>query len=73
VRGRLDVARFVIGVTARFMPAGAQFAVADVNGKPTLLIRHADETPVIVVSIEASEAGILNIWAIANPDKLGAV
>jgi RNA polymerase sigma-70 factor (ECF subfamily) len=73
VRGRVNVARFVIGVTARFTPAGARLAVADVNGKPTLLIRHPDGTPAIVVSIEVDQARIRNVWAIANPDKLGAV
>src|SRR6266513_6335700 len=70
VRGRADVTRFVIGVTARFTPAGAHLAVADVNGKPTLLIRHPDGTPAIVVSIEVGQGRIHNIWAVANPDKL---
>jgi RNA polymerase sigma-70 factor, ECF subfamily len=73
VRGRADVARFVIGVTARFMPPGAQLAVADVNGKPTLLIRHLDGRPAIVVSIEVRQGHLHTIWAIANPDKLRAV
>jgi RNA polymerase sigma-70 factor (ECF subfamily) len=73
VHGPADVARFVVGVTARFMPAGAQFAVADVNGKPTLLIRHADGTPALVVSLEVDEARIHTIWVIANPDKLRAL
>jgi len=73
VHGRRQVARFVIEVTARYTPIGAQSAVANVNGKPTLLIRHTDGTPAIVVSIEIGETGIQNIWAVANPDKLGAV
>ncbi len=73
VRGREDVARFVIGVTARFAPPGAQFAVADVNGLPTLLIRYPDGTPAVVVSIEVERAQIRNVWAIANPEKLRAV
>ncbi len=73
VRGPLNVARFVIGVTTRFMPAGATFAVANVNGKPTLLIRRADGAPAIVVSLEVGERRVQTIWAIANPDKLGAV
>lgn len=73
VRGPVDVARFVIGVTARFMPAGGQRSVADVNGKPTLLIRHPDGAPAIVVSIEVEHGRIRNIWAIANPDKLRAL
>jgi RNA polymerase sigma-70 factor, ECF subfamily len=70
VRGPADVARFVIGVTAHFMPAGGQVSVADVNGKPTLLIRHPGGSPAIVVSIEVDRGRICNIWAIANPDKL---
>jgi RNA polymerase sigma-70 factor (ECF subfamily) len=73
VRGRMDVARFVIGVTARFTPQAARFDVADVNARPTLLIRHADGRPAIVVSIGISAAGIDNIWVIANPDKLKGV
>jgi RNA polymerase sigma-70 factor (ECF subfamily) len=42
VHGREPVARFVLGVTARFLPPGARVLVADVNGRPTLLIRHPD-------------------------------
>jgi RNA polymerase sigma-70 factor (ECF subfamily) len=73
VHGRDDVARFIVNVTARYTPAGARFEVANVNGRPTLLIRHADGTPAIVVSIELDGALIHNVWAIANPDKLSAV
>ena len=73
IRGRANVARFLIGVTARFAPAGAQYAVADVNGKPTLLVRRSDGTPAVVVSIDVDRARIRHIWAIGNPDKLGAV
>ncbi len=73
VRGRHDVARFVIGVTARGTPPGAQFTVADVNGLPTLLIRYPDGTPAVVVSIEVEQSRVRSIWAIANPEKLRAL
>ena len=73
VRGRDDVARFVLAVTARHLPQDAQFTVANVNSLPTLLIRHPDGEPALVVSIEADPFGIHNIWVIANPDKLKAV
>lgn len=73
VHGRETVARFVLGVTARFLPQGAQFEVANVNGQPTLLIRDAAGRPVIVVSIEVGPVVIRNIWVIANPDKLRAI
>ncbi len=71
VHGRVNVAQFVIGVTVRFTPPGAQFAVADVNGKPTLLIRYPDGTPAIVVSIDVDKARIRDVWAIVNPGQVG--
>jgi RNA polymerase sigma-70 factor (ECF subfamily) len=73
VHGREEVARFVLAATAQFMPLGALFEVANVNGQPTLLIRHIDGKPALVVSIEAGRSGIHNIWVIANPDKLKAM
>jgi RNA polymerase sigma-70 factor, ECF subfamily len=73
VHGPSDVAQFVVGITARFMPQNAQIAVVDVNSKPTLLIRHPDGAPAFVVSIEVDGGGIHNIWVIANPDKLKAI
>ena len=73
VRGREAVARFVLGVTARFMPAGASFGVAQVNGLPTLLIRQATGNPAMIVSVEVQEGQVVGIWTVANPDKLGAL
>ncbi|HEV2356037.1 MAG TPA: RNA polymerase sigma-70 factor [bacterium] len=73
VHGRLNAARFLIGVTARFAPADARYAVANVNGKPTLLVQRAGGTPFAVVSIEVDHDRIRTVWAIGNPDKLRAV
>ena len=73
VHGPANVARFLIGVTARLAPADAQYVVADVNGRPTLLVRRADGTPIAVVSIEIVGGRIGTVWAIGNPDKLTAV
>jgi len=73
LRGAERVARFVIGVTARFMPEGARLMVDDINHRPTLVIRNADGTPAVVVSIEVDQAKISAVWAVANPDKLRAV
>lgn len=47
--------------------------LADVNGRPTLLVRRAGGTPVAVVSIEIEAGRIGTVWAIGNPDKLTAV
>jgi len=73
VRGRDAVGRFVLGVSERFTPPGATFGVADVNGRPTILVRNAEGAPAIVVSIELAGGRIQSIWAIANPDKLRRV
>jgi RNA polymerase sigma-70 factor (ECF subfamily) len=73
VHGPANVARFLIAVTARFTPPGARLAVVNVNGRPTLLIRQADGTPFVVVSIEIDGSRIRTVWAIGNPDKLTAV
>jgi RNA polymerase sigma-70 factor, ECF subfamily len=73
IHGRADVARFLVGVTARFAPAAARRVVADVNGKPTLLVRRNDGTPIVAVSIDVDRGQIPTIWAIGHPEKLGAV
>jgi RNA polymerase sigma-70 factor (ECF subfamily) len=73
LHGRAAVAQFVLGVSARFIPQGARFAVVDVNGKPTLLISQADGAPAIVISLEVGQGLIQSIWTVANPDKLGGL
>lgn len=73
VHGREAVGRFVLGVSARFTPPGATLNVAGVNGKPSILIRHADGAPALVVSFEVGGGLIQGIWVVANPDKLGRV
>jgi len=73
VRGREAVARFLIGVAARFTPVDAQVSITEVNGRPALLVRDAQDAPAFVVAIEAVEGKIQKVWAMANPDKLQGV
>jgi RNA polymerase sigma-70 factor (ECF subfamily) len=73
VRSRDAVGRFILGVSERFTPPGATFAIADINGRPTILVRNSDGSPAIVLSVELDEGRIQSIWAIANPDKLTRV
>jgi RNA polymerase sigma-70 factor, ECF subfamily len=73
LHGAAAVARFLIHVTARYTPPDARLAVVNVNGKPTLLVRRPDGSPFVVVSVEVDQARITTVWAIGNPDKLGAV
>lgn len=71
--GSATEAEDIVQVTARFAPANARYAVANVNGKPTLLVQRAGGTPFAVVSIEVDHDRIRTVWAIGNPDKLRAV
>ena len=73
IRGRAAVVRFVFGLTRHFLPAGATFALADVNGRPTVLVRNANGSAAFVVSVEIEDGRVESIWAIANPDKLHRV
>ncbi len=73
VRGRDPVARFISGLTARFMPQDVRFGIAAVNGRPTLLVHNTVGAALFVVSVEVDAGHIQSIWAIANPDKLGRV
>ncbi len=73
VRGRDAVAQFVLGVTAKFLPPGARFAVVDVNGRPTLLIRHPYGSPAFVISLDVAGAEVSAVWVVANPEKLKAL
>jgi RNA polymerase sigma-70 factor, ECF subfamily len=73
VYGREAVARFLIGVSARFTPVDARVTVATVNGRPALVVRNGRNEPAFVVAIETSGGKIQKIWAMANPDKLRGV
>jgi RNA polymerase sigma-70 factor, ECF subfamily len=73
VHGREAVARFLIGVAARFTPEGAQVSVAEVNGRPALVVRDGHGAPAFVVAIQTAKGKIEKIWAMANPDKLQGI
>jgi hypothetical protein len=45
--------------------------MVDVNERPALLVRDASGVPAVVLSVELENGAISDIWAIANPDKLG--
>ena len=70
VHGREAVARFLIGVAARFTPVDPRIEISVVNGRPALVVRDAYNVPAFVVAIETGGGMIRRVWAIANPDKL---
>jgi RNA polymerase sigma-70 factor (ECF subfamily) len=72
VTGRVAVARFSIGATRRFLPAGYRIELHEVNGQPALIVR-GDDRAFIVLTIEVEAQCIQTIRIIANPEKLAHV
>ncbi|MEU1310936.1 RNA polymerase sigma-70 factor [Streptomyces cinnamoneus] len=70
VRGREQVARFVAGV-ARTSGLGAQGEFASYNALPALLVRSGDRLDHVLV-FEIADDLIHRMYAVRNPDKLGA-
>jgi RNA polymerase sigma-70 factor (ECF subfamily) len=54
------------------MPADAVLREIELNGAPAIVL-SSHGRPFVVIMIESEEGRILRIYAIANPDKLGAV
>jgi RNA polymerase sigma-70 factor (ECF subfamily) len=66
--GREAVARFSLGTT-RFIPAGAQIGIEQVNGEAAVVVRTAERV-FLVLAVEVVSQRIQTIRAIANPEKL---
>jgi RNA polymerase sigma-70 factor (ECF subfamily) len=71
VAGRDAVARLSVG-TLRFLPEGSTSEIAEINGRPAVVIRAGGRT-VSVVAIEVAGQQIRAVRVVANPDKLHRV
>jgi RNA polymerase sigma-70 factor (ECF subfamily) len=71
VVGSMAVAQFLIAVT-QTLPSDASADVIELNGAPGLVLK-AGGRPVVAILIETDGERIHSIYAISNPDKLGAV
>jgi RNA polymerase sigma-70 factor (ECF subfamily) len=69
IEGVDAIARFFTAVV--HAPGAPTIHERTVNGKPGLVVEQ-DGVPVTVVSFEFAGSRILRIWAMRNPDKLGA-
>jgi RNA polymerase sigma-70 factor (ECF subfamily) len=70
IRGRDAAARFSVG-SLRFVPDYHK-ALAEVNGKPAVLIRAGGEVfSVLTIDVEAGR--IRTIYVMANPEKLARI
>ena len=72
VSGALSVARFVIGVLERFVPAERVIRPTEINGQPGFIV-YASGRPLAALILDIRAARIHSIYAIGNPDKLQAL
>ena len=69
VRGATPVARFVLGVMRRFVPAGTTLRPAEINGQPGF-IAYVSGRALSALIFDIRDGRIHTIYAIGNPDKL---
>jgi RNA polymerase sigma-70 factor (ECF subfamily) len=69
VRGATPVARFVVGVMRRFVPAGTTLRPAEINGQPGF-IAYVSGRALSALIFDIRDGRIHTIYAIGNPDKL---
>jgi RNA polymerase sigma-70 factor (ECF subfamily) len=69
LRGSAAVARFVVGVIRRFVPAERTMRQAQINGQPGFVI-YVSGRPLAALAFEIRTDRIHSIYAIGNPDKL---
>jgi RNA polymerase sigma-70 factor, ECF subfamily len=72
IAGRIAVARFSVGATRRFLPAGSRMELAEVNRQLALIIR-GDDRAYLVLTIEVEAQRIQTVRVVANPEKLARV
>ncbi|MDF2255941.1 RNA polymerase sigma-70 factor [Streptomyces ferralitis] len=70
VRGRENVARFIAGV-ARTSGPGAWFEFTSYNALPAVLFREGNRLDSVLI-FEIADTLIHGMYAVRNPDKLGA-
>jgi RNA polymerase sigma-70 factor (ECF subfamily) len=69
LQGADAVARFVIGVVQRFVPAERSMRPARINGEPGFIV-YVSGRPLAAMILHISDDRIGTIYAIGNPDKL---
>ena len=69
VRGATPVARFVLGIMSRFVPAETTVRPAELNGQPGFIAYLAGR-PLSALIFDIRDGRIHTIYAIGNPDKL---
>jgi RNA polymerase sigma-70 factor (ECF subfamily) len=69
INGSDSVARFVVGVIHRFVPAERSMRPARINGQPGFIVYVSGE-PLAAMILDIRDGRVRTIYAIGNPDKL---
>jgi RNA polymerase sigma-70 factor (ECF subfamily) len=69
VHGATPVARFVLGVMSRFVPAATILRPAEINGQPGFIV-YVSGRPFSALIFDVRDGRIHTIYVVANPDKL---
>jgi RNA polymerase sigma-70 factor (ECF subfamily) len=72
VRGATAVARFILGIMRRVVPAGTTLRPAELNGQPGF-IAYVSGRPLSALILDIRDGRIHTIYAVGNPDKLQAL
>src|SRR5215471_5934964 len=72
VRGAEHVARFFMEAPKKFMPKDAVRSFTEINGQPGIVVHHEGKV-FGVLTMDAGEGRIRNIYIVSNPDKLVAL
>ena len=69
IYGADKIARFFIGITARFTPADPSLRFVSINGAPGAIV-YSGSRPETAFSVDVVDGKIHRIYVIRNPDKL---
>jgi RNA polymerase sigma-70 factor (ECF subfamily) len=72
VHGSSSVARLIAGVLQRVVPAERIIRATEINGEPGL-VAYVNGAPFAALLLNIRDGRIQNIYAMANPDKLGSI
>ena len=72
LHGADSVARFVVGVIQRFMPAESIMRRTRINGEPGFIV-YMSGRPLAAMILHIRDDRVHTVYAIANPDKLQTV
>lgn len=70
VRGRLRVARFIVGIFGQINAVGGRAERTDVNGQPGARVMAVDGRLGTVMELTIDPYGIAEVRNVLNPDKL---